>query len=359
MAYSLGSIIGPSLGGVIIQGLGWRWIFLINLPIGLPAAVAAARLLPDTPARATGRLDLTGLLRLSIGVPLLVFALAQAEVGGSLTRAGTLAPLTGGVALLLDFVRHAGRRKDPLLDLRLFRRRMFATGALCLLWISFAWSSVLILLPLYFQQIRHATPALAGLLLAPQGVGTAISTLASGAVKDSHRGARIAAVGVVAVAGTTTLLAHLGAGCPYWVICLILLAAGVAGGQAWVPATGASYVDLSADEISHASPLLSSMMRLGQAFGAAFGAIVLEAELNAHRAAGPAARLAHAYHASFQWAAVGALIALVMFLALSRTISIRAGWGPGRGELRVDAKSFPASAGRPGQSAVASASSGL
>jgi hypothetical protein len=84
------------------------------------------------------------------------------------------------------------------------------TGAPCLLWISFAWSSVLILLPLYFEQIRHATPALAGLLLAPQGAGTAISTLASGAVKDSHRGARIAAVGVVAVAGTTTPAASSG-----------------------------------------------------------------------------------------------------------------------------------------------------
>jgi hypothetical protein len=110
------------------------------------------------------------------------------------------------------------------------------------------------------------------------------------------------------------------------VICLILLAAGLAGGQAWVPATGASYIDLSAEEISHASPLLSSMMRLGQAFGAAFGAIVLEAEL-AHRAAGPAARLAYAYHASFQWAAVAALIAVLMFLALARSSSCRAGRG--------------------------------
>ncbi len=324
MASSLGAVIGPSLGGVIVQGMGWRWIFLINVPIGLIATVAALRMLPETPARPPGRLDLTGLARLSVGVPLLVFALAQAEIGGSLTAIDVLAPLGGGVALLLDFARHAGRHRQPLLDLRLFRRRLFAAAAQCLFWINVAWNATLILLPLYLQEVRHASPALAGLLLAPQGAGTAASMWFSGGVKDRLRGARLAAAGVLGVVGTTILLAHLGPSCPYPVICLILFASGAFSGQAWVAATGASYAELSAEELSHASALVTSMMRLGQAFGAAFGAIVLQAALTAHRGAAPGT----AYQAAFDWAAIAGVIALMMYLALARTIAVRRGRKP-------------------------------
>jgi EmrB/QacA subfamily drug resistance transporter len=329
IASSLGGIIGPTLGGVILQSLGWRWIFLINVPIGLVATIMSFRLLPETQKHPVGRLDFTGLLRLTIGVPLLVYALTQAEIGGTQALSRVLVPLVVSLLLLIDFFRHARRLKEPLIDLRLFRRRVFATAVVCLFWVNVAWSSTLILLPLYLQQARHLSPALAGLLLAPQGLGTLISIWGAGRVKNVHRGATIAVLGAIAFAGTTTLFGSLGPGDPAWLVAVVLLAAGLVGGQAWVAATAASYVDLSPTEISHASPIVTSMARLGQAFGAAFGAVVLQVELHAHAGAGSggalprAAHVTSAYHASFHWTACAALISGLMFWALRRSTASR------------------------------------
>ncbi len=321
MAAALGSIAGPSVGGVIVGGLGWRWIFLINVAIGLLATLAAVRLLPATRTRAAGQLDVTGFMRLSIGLPCLLFGLSEAARNGSL--AATLVPLALGLALLLDFVRHALRIEAPLLDLRLCARRLFATGALSLFLFDIAWYGALVLLPLYFQQVHHLTPALAGLLLAPQGIGIAIGLGISGQTRNPARGAQRAVVGATVLAGTTAALGHLGPGTPHWVMGLVLLVAGFAAGLAWIPATAASYAGLSGDEISHASPLVTTVMRVGAAFGTALAAVVLQRELHGHPAGGPTAHLADAYVGSFQWLAVAALAAAVVFVALSRAMRLR------------------------------------
>ena len=145
MASSAGAILGPSLGGLLISALSWRWIFLINIPIGGLAALAALRMLPATPRSRAGRLDASGLVRLSVALPALLFALEQSALGGGLASGRTLIPLICGAALLLDFVRHSGRVAHPLLDISLLRRRLFATGTVCLVLTNVAWSGLLVL----------------------------------------------------------------------------------------------------------------------------------------------------------------------------------------------------------------------
>ncbi len=316
---SVGSVLGPVLGGVLVSTLGWRWIFLINVPIGIVATIAAVYRLPDTPRRPAGTLDLTGLVRLSLGVPSIVFALAEAEATNRPLSASVLIPLLAGTALVCDFVRHAMRAEHPLLDLRLFARRTFATGSVALFCFNVAWFGIVLLLPLYFQQVLHASPERAGLLLAPEGIGTAIGMWASGRIRDHLQTRQLAAAGVFGLAVSTVIFAHMGAGCPIWLIWVLLLVSGIGGGFAWVAGTAAGYVDLDPDRISHAAPLVATMMRLGASFGTALAAIVLQRELNLDGSSTSPAHMLAAYHSTFEFAATATALALVMFVALCRT----------------------------------------
>jgi EmrB/QacA subfamily drug resistance transporter len=321
MASAFGSILGPSLGGLLIDVAGWRWIFLINVPIGAVAALAALRLLPQTPRSDAGRLDLSGLLRLSIALPALLFGLQESAVGGGAGSTRTLLPLVCGVALLLDFVRHANRAEHPLLDLRLLRKRLFATGAVCLFLTNAAWSSLLVLEPLFLQEVRNTGPALAGLLIAPQGVGTVLSMWIAGRVRDATRSAWIACGGVMVVAGTALLVGAAGPHIPDWAIGVLLMTGGIAGGHAWVSATGSSYARLSRQDIPHASPLLTSMSRVGQAFGVAFGTLTLESNLDGGGGIHSLALTTSAFRGSFEDVAWVALLCAAAFLVLARYLT--------------------------------------
>ncbi len=332
MASSVGSILGPSLGGLLINTLDWRWIFLINVPIGGLAALAALRMLPETPRSRVGRLDVSGLLRLSIALPALLFALEQSALGGGLASTRTAIPLICGLALLLDFVRHSGRAAQPLLDLRLLRRRLFATGAVCLVLTNVAWCALLVLEPLFLQEVRHMSPALTGALIAPQGAGTVLSMWISGRIEAGVRAAQVACGGFLVVACTTLLIGVLGPGVPDWAISLLLFAGGIAGGHAWVSATGSSYSDVSADELAHASPLVTSMSRVGQALGVALGSLVLQAKLDAAGPVRSAQLVASAFRGSFEDVAALALLCAVTFLALARRARTGAGHTAGAGK---------------------------
>jgi predicted MFS family arabinose efflux permease len=282
------------------------------------ATIAAIYRLPETPSRPAGTLDLTGLARLGLGVPAIVFALAEAEATNRPLSASVLIPLLAGTALVCDFIRHAIRAEHPLLDLGLFARRTFATGSVALFCFNVAWFGTVLLLPLYFQQVLHASPERAGLLLAPEGIGTAVGMWVSGRIRDHLRTRQMAAAGVFGLAVTTLMFARMGTGCPTWLIWVLLFVSGVGGGFAWVAGTAAGYVDLDPDRISHAAPLVATMMRLGASFGTALAAIVLQRELNLDGGSGSPVHLLAAYHSAFAFAVTATVLALVMFIALCR-----------------------------------------
>lgn len=318
---SVGGTLGPTLGGLIMQSMGWRWIFLINVPIGLIATVVAVRLLPVMPARTAGRLDIGGFLRLTIGVPALVFALAQAETTGSLVAASTVVPLLIGVALVADFARHAIRTRHPLLDVRLFLRPTALAGFLSICVLDFAWFGMLLLLPLYVQQARGGTVVTAGLFLIPQGVGTALGMFVAGRSGVGQRGRAAVLGGAAVLVLTTGLFALIGPHVSFIWICPVLLVSGIAGGLTWVPSIAMSYVGLRHDEISHASPLVAVMMRLGASFGTAAAAILLQLELGHRQAGEPLGHVVSAFRASFEWETLIAAGALLLVAGLLRHAS--------------------------------------
>jgi EmrB/QacA subfamily drug resistance transporter len=317
MVGSIGAMMGLVLGGAIIQGPGWRWIFLINLPIGVVSFVAAKRLLPATPSRPAGRLDIVGFALLSLGVPTILFGFSRAEAAGSIVTAGALGPLVVGAILVLAFIRHAHGNAEPLLDLRLYNRRPFLAGSVALASVNAVWFGFLILLPLYFQQIRLATPLTTGLLIVPQSLGGAAGLLLAGRIRDPRVSRISGLVGVIGVTAAFLLVAQVGLGGPEGVISATLPVASFASSFAWTSAFAACYASLLPGEISHASPLVAVISRLGAAIGSALTAMTLQGQLNG--APATSTHLLAAYRSTFMWLAAGGLVAVACFVFLVRT----------------------------------------
>src|SRR3954470_17064610 len=126
----LGPILGPVIGGLIVDNASWRWIFFVNVPVGIVALVLAARILPAAERREGARpLDLVGLLLLSPGLAALIYALSEVGIVGGFGNARVLVSLVAGSVLPALFARHARGGDGSLIDLGLFRDRAFAAAS--------------------------------------------------------------------------------------------------------------------------------------------------------------------------------------------------------------------------------------
>jgi EmrB/QacA subfamily drug resistance transporter len=167
---SIGYVVGQVLGGVLVQYTSWRWIFLVNVPVGLAAVLLAPRLLsPDGRAVRSTRLDVRGGLLITLVVALTVFAVSEGPVLGWIQPL-VLGALVIAGATLLGFVVVERSHTHPLINLTLLRRRGLRTAAILTLLMG-AWTAgELVVMSVYLQQTLHDSPLVAGLVIAPQGV---------------------------------------------------------------------------------------------------------------------------------------------------------------------------------------------
>jgi EmrB/QacA subfamily drug resistance transporter len=197
-------IFGPVVGGLIVSNLSWRWIFYVNVPLCVAALLLAWRGLPATPPQGELRLDIRGLVLLSPGLAAIIYGLSQVGTHGGFDSAAVIVPLGIGVVLLAAFVIHALRTRDqPIVNLRLFHVRSFAAAGSLMFLSGLSLFGAMLLLPLDYQQVRGQSALAAGLLLAPQGVGSLLTRWA-GALTD-RIGPRPIVLGGMALATLGTL----------------------------------------------------------------------------------------------------------------------------------------------------------
>ncbi len=165
MPAMLGPILGPVVGGTILQSLHWSWIFLVNVPIGFVAFMLGWRMLPQTESGEAGRLDVLGLALLSTASTAVVYGLAQLGSNSSLTAPIVVLPIIAALLLTGVFCWHALRVERPLLDIRLYANRIFAAASFTTFALGAALFGAMILVPLYYQEVRHESLIATGLLV--------------------------------------------------------------------------------------------------------------------------------------------------------------------------------------------------
>jgi EmrB/QacA subfamily drug resistance transporter len=178
----LAPVFGPTIGGLLLQTVGWQWIFEVNVPVGILALVLALRLLPHDEAGAdeAGRLDVLGLALAALGVVGITYGLSESATAGSVLSGSVVIPIVGGLVLVSLFVMRSLRISYPVLDLSLFRNPAFRAASVVTFCLGAALFGAMILLPLYFQDVLGDSALKTGLLLIPQGLGSGVGMFASG-----------------------------------------------------------------------------------------------------------------------------------------------------------------------------------
>src|SRR6476659_7824303 len=275
----LAPILGPTIGGLILDNAGWQRIFYVNVPIGIVAVIAAIRVLPRAEGGAAGRLDVRGLALMATGLPLLTYGLAEVGVTGTFGLTRVIVPCVVGLALIAAFAVHALRVPHPLLDVRLYRRPTFASASFAMFCLGGALFGSMILLPLYWQEVRGQSVVDTGLLTAPQGLGMALVMPLAGKLTDRWGGGPLALIGVVVTTIATIPFGLIGAHTSIFGLSVAMLVRGMGIGFAFMPAMAAAFASLERSELADATPQLNVLQRVGGSIGTALLAVVLQRAL--------------------------------------------------------------------------------
>lgn len=310
----LGPILGPVLGGLILQHLHWSWMFWVNVPFCVAGIILAAIVLPkDGPVR-RAPLDVVGFVLMAPGLVGVLWGLSNTSQPGAFTRGDVLAPLIAGLVLLVAFVGWAVLRgARALVDVRLFRHWPLASSSLLLFLSGITLYGAMLLIPLYFQQLRGTTVLEAGMLLIPQGLGTLATRSIAGRLSDTMGARWLAVAGFLIVLVGTLPFAFAGTDTNYVLLMAALLVRGAGLGVVTVPLMALGFRGLQRAEVPDASIITRIATQVGGSFGSAVLAVILT---GAVAAATTASAFAGAFQQSFWWAIGFSAAGVVISLAL-------------------------------------------
>jgi EmrB/QacA subfamily drug resistance transporter len=277
----LGPILGPIIGGVLVDNASWRWIFLINVPIGAAALFFSYRVLPRDVPQPAHRLDWAGLALLSPGLAAIIYGLAKSNSAGGFGHAEVLIPVLAGIAAVAAFVIHATRTPETaLIDTRLFRNRTYSASIVTQGLSAVALFGGMLLIPLYLQAVRGESAAATGLLMAPQGLGAMVTMPIAGKLTDRIGTGKIVPFGLLAVGISFALLTQIGAETSYWVLGIELFVMGLGMGASMMPTFSGAIQTLRRSAIARATTTLNINQQVAASMGTAVLSVYLASRIS-------------------------------------------------------------------------------
>jgi EmrB/QacA subfamily drug resistance transporter len=325
----LGPILGPVLGGLILQNLDWPWLFWVNVPVCLAGLVLAALFLPKDSAVARTHFDVAGFLLLAPGLVAVLYGLSNAGKAGGFTRGDVFMPLLGGVILLAGFVwwalRHKGR---ALLDLRLLTHWPLASASIMQFFAGLTLFGAMLLVPLYFQELRGTTALSAGLILIAQGAGTLATRSFIGRLTDTVGARWLVVLGFALVLAGTVPFALAGTNTNWVVLLAALFVRGVGLGVVTVPLMTVGVRGLPRQDVPDATIITRVSQQIGGSFGGAVLAVILTGTTTAAITSGTQSGLVTSFQEGFWWASVFTALGVALAFLLPASIPVALNTSP-------------------------------
>ncbi|MGH2872391.1 MAG: MFS transporter, partial [Solirubrobacteraceae bacterium] len=238
MVAAVGLVIGPVLGGALVA-ISWHWVFWFNVPFGLAGSLWGAAILHEVTGRSEDRsFDWLGTVSFLIGLTGLVYGISKGGLEGW-TAPMVLPSLAAAAVLLPAFVAIERRHRAPMLDLSIFRDRLFSTASASAFANGLARFALMFVFVFYFQGVQGDSPILAGIKLAPLAVGMLVSSPIAGIWADRRGSRTLAVLGMLVTAAGLALMTTLGRDTSYVWACVYMFVVGVGSGMFNSPNTAA------------------------------------------------------------------------------------------------------------------------
>ncbi len=328
----LAPTLGPVVGGFLVEYVSWRWIFFVNLPVGIAGLIFGARVLKEHhEAYAQTAIDLPGLITGSAGAAMLLYAVSKAGSDG-----WDSPPVVGfglaGLAMLIAFVVIELTVAHPILDLRLFKRWFFASGNMMMAPAFAAFGGFILMLTLFLQELQGYSPLQAGLIQAPSSIGTAISLPLAGKLYPTMGPRRMMQVGFGLAALTILPFVFIGLDAPAGVIIFFLILRGLPFAFGVVASQTLIYGPLESEKQGPASSIYNTLRQIASSLGIALIITIALSRQRAHEASAVASQglsaptpeiIQNAAVAGFHDAYLAVFLLLLIPFALAFTINDR------------------------------------
>jgi EmrB/QacA subfamily drug resistance transporter len=313
---ALAPAAGPVVGGLLVTDLSWRWVFYVNVPIGIATVLFGLLFLDSVPEKNPGRFDLVGFALAGLGLGLLMYGVSE---GPTLSwhSPTVLATIAAGAVLLVGLVRFELRTTEPLIDFRQLANRLFRVGTGVILLTTGSLLGTLYIITLLYQDGRGMSALAAGLSTFPEALGVMCGAQVAARLIYPRLGPRRhIALGNCGLAAGIGLLALVGPTTDLWLARLVMFVIGLFLGQVFVPTQAASFATVSPGATGRASTLFNAVRQLGGAVGvAALSSTIVAVGVTAvvHGRVTPDF---NGYHAAFLVAACSSLISAGLALRI-------------------------------------------
>jgi EmrB/QacA subfamily drug resistance transporter len=279
------TLVGPILGGVLVDAFGWEWIFFINVPVGLVGFALAWRLVPSLPTN-THRFDWIGVLLSGVGMFVLVFGIQEGHQYDWGTITGIIsvpALIVAGILFFAAFVWWQARnRKEPLVPLSLFRDRNFSLANVAISVMGFAITALAFPLMLYAQLVRGLSPTKSALLLVPMAVMSIVLAPWVGKLTDSVHPRLITGIGFAsALVSLVWLSAEMTPDSATWEILLPMTLLGIGNAFIWAPTSATATRNLPMHQAGAGAGVYNATRQVGAVLGSAAIAVLMDSRLSA------------------------------------------------------------------------------